>query len=497
MQRQPNILFITTDQQRGDCLSCDGHPVLQTPYLDELASLGCRFEHAYTAVPSCVPARTAIMTGMDQWNHGLLSMPKVDYMVHPTTLPRELSREGYQTLAVGKMHFHPQRAHKGFDYMVLDESSRADKKYNFVSDYHQWFAKNKEAGYGYRDHSLGWNSWMARPTHLPEHLHPTYWTAEESIRLLRNRDPVRPFFLWMSFARPHSPYDAPEVYFNRYLDDPDIPKAVVGDWSARFDVPAQATDAMYGRRPEKDIMRARAGYYGNINFIDDQIGRVLYELGKMEPDARRNTLVVFTSDHGDMLGDHCKWRKTCAYEGAARIPFLIAYPEDWDLPRGEVYGQPVELRDVMPTLLDAAGATIPPSVDGGSLLDISRDKAENWREFLQGEHNRNDEFGMQYVTDGKEKFIWFHRSGEEQFFDLVNDPMECRNLAGDPAYEQRIALWRRRLAEINENRGDPRGKDGHLVPHEDDSQFSRSPNCRKWEKRGEEKRRRLGTLPPQ
>lgn len=485
---RPHILFITTDQQRGDCLSCDGHPVLETPYLDELASRGCRFTHAYSAVPSCVPARTAMLTGMDQWNHGLLSMPKVEYREFPATLPGELTRAGYQTRAVGKMHFKPQRAHYGFEHMILDESSRRDP--GFISDYHQWFDGAKQGPYGYRDHSVGWNSWMARPTHLPEHLHPTHWTAAEAIRFLHHRDPVRPFFMWLSFARPHSPYDAPKVYFDRYDGHPDIPLPVVGDWAARFDQPTADTDAQWGRRPERDVRRARAGYYGNINFIDDQIGLVLYELRKLGPEIAQNTLVVFTSDHGDMIGDHHRWRKSCAYEGAARIPFLIAYPESWDLPRGEVYEQPIELRDVMPTLLDAAGVEIPESVDGRSLLDIARGEAADWREFIQGEHVRNDDMAMQYVTDGKEKFVWLFRTGKEQFFDLVQDPLECRNLAGQPGEAKRIDRWRRRLAEINERRGDPRGKNGQLIPHDEVDAFSRSPNCDRWEERGREALRR-------
>ena len=172
---RPNIILITTDQQRGDCLGCDGHSVIETPYLDELAEDGARFPHAYTSVPSCTPARAGILTGMDQWNHGRLTMTGADPLEYPATLPGELAKAGYHTQAVGKMHFAPQRRLYGFHNMVLDESGRREG--DFISDYHEWFHENKDGPYGYRDHSVDWNSWMARPSHLPEHLHPSWWTA--------------------------------------------------------------------------------------------------------------------------------------------------------------------------------------------------------------------------------------------------------------------------------------------------------------------------------
>ena len=153
---RPNIILITTDQQRGDCLGCDGHSVIETPYLDELAEDGARFPHAYTSVPSCTPARAGILTGMDQWNHGRLTMTGADPLEYPATLPGELAKAGYHTQAVGKMHFAPQRRLYGFHNMVLDESGRREG--DFISDYHEWFDENKDGPYGYRDHSVDWNS---------------------------------------------------------------------------------------------------------------------------------------------------------------------------------------------------------------------------------------------------------------------------------------------------------------------------------------------------
>ncbi|NKB72344.1 MAG: arylsulfatase [Candidatus Latescibacteria bacterium] len=485
MARRPHLLLITTDQQRGDCLGCDGHPVLETPYLDQLAEGGARFPHAYTSVPSCTPARAGIITGMDQWNHGRLTMSGSDALEYPATLPGELARAGYHTQAVGKMHHAPQRRLYGFHHMVLDESGR--RAPGFISDYHQFFERHKEGQYGYRDHSVEWNSWMARPSHLPEHLHPTHWTASEGVKFLEQRDPTKPFFMWLSFARPHSPYDAPQVYYDMYIDNPDIPPAAVGDWAAPYDRKVADVNAPRSHRTKAETHRARAGYYGNITFIDHQIGRVLHEFGRLDPEGLANTLIVFTSDHGDMMGDHHHWRKTYGYEGSARVPFIVRWPTAWKMPGNQVLEQPVEMRDIMPTLLDAAGVDIPDSVDGSSLLPLGQEEEVPWRSFVQGEHTTcyDREHGMQYVTDGREKYIWFHHTGQEQFFDLVEDPLECCDLAADPREQSRIDVWRQRLAKVNEERGDPRGQDGELVP-QDDGAIALSPNYYQWRDRARE-----------
>ncbi len=474
--RRPNLLLITTDQQRGDCLGCAGHPALETPYLDQLAAEGVRFRRAYTTVPACTPARAALLTGMDQWHHGRLSMTGGDPLEFPATMPGELARAGYHTQAVGKMHFAPQRRLYGFHHMVLDESGRRQGR--FVSDYHRWFEEHREGAYGYRDHSIDWNSWMARPSHLPEHLHPTHWTASEAIRFLQDRDPSKPFFLWLSFARPHSPYDPPQVYYEMYRDHPALPEPYIGEWAAEFGVANDDVNAPFTRRSDREVRRARAAYYGSITFIDHQIGRVLYELQHWDRAEYDNTFILFTSDHGDMVGDHFHWRKTYAYEGSARVPLLCRWPRGWDLPRGQAVDHVAELRDVMPTLLDAAGLDMPPSVDGQSLLRAVR--GEPWREWLMGEYTscyRKDQ-GMQYVTDGREKYIWFHHTGRERLFNLVADPGELHDLAGEAALRPHLERWRGVLAEVNERRGDPRGQGGRLVVQE--QALALSPYYERW-----------------
>ncbi|MBI5393924.1 MAG: arylsulfatase [Verrucomicrobia bacterium] len=474
---RPNLLLITTDQHRGDCLSCENHHVLETPNLDALAERGYRFTRAYSAVPSSTPARAAILTGMDQWNHGRLTMAGTDALEFPQTLPGGLAAAGYQTQAVGKMHFFPPRRLHGFHHLVLEEEGRAAE--GFECDYLAWFERNKDGDYSPRSHGVDLHSWVARPSHLPEHLHPTYWTASEGIRFVKNRDASRPFFLWLSFSRPHSPYDPPRTYFEMYAGA-DIPKPPVGDWAKEFEERIADVNAPFSRRPWPQTRRALAAYYGSVTFVDHQIGRFLAEVAQLDPKLLANTLILFTSDHGDMLGDHHHWRKTHAYEGSARVPFIVRPPENWNLAGNRTMEQLIELRDVLPTFWEAAGLKTPATVDGASVLPLLRDPRAEWREFIQGEHTvcyLND-YGMQYITDGRRKYIWFHHTGRERFFDLTADPQELRDLGNEPGARVRVFEWRKRLAEINERRGDPRGKHGELVVQQ--RALALSPHYAQW-----------------
>jgi arylsulfatase A-like enzyme len=232
-----------------------------------------------------------------------------------------------------------------------------------------------------------------------------------------------------------------------------LPPPAVGDWAQANAVPQPGLDrrAWKGRLEPEQQRRAMAGYLGCIANIDYQLGYLAEMLaGK---GLWQNTLVLFTADHGDMMGDHHMHRKSYAYEGSARIPFAIRYPTGSDLPTGS-FGQVVGLRDVMPTLLEAAETVIPQSVTGRSVF--SAVKGEKWREFFHGEHSPCYalEHGMHYLTDGREKYIWYPVTGEEQFFDLTTDRKELHNLVGDNEAKQRIGAWRKRLVELLGRRGD-------------------------------------------
>ena len=483
MPMRPNIVVIVTDQQRSDCVGY-ANPVLETPYLDDLASQGVKFSRCYTASPSCLPSRAAMMTGMDQWTHGRLGGGAgYDALDFPATLAGELMKAGYHTQSIGKSDQFPRRALYGFFNAVQDSTGRG-----LETDYKIWLREQTAGKFGDLDHGLEWNSWMARPSHLPEHLHPTYWTASEAVKFIERRDPTCPFFLWLSFSRPHAPYDPPPVYFDMYKDNPDIPMPPQGDWAEIYDEPITSITAWKGRATDAQVHRTRAAYYGAISFIDHQVGRFLYEFGRLERAAMRNTFFVFTSDHGDMLGDHCLWRKGYSYDGSSRIPFFIKYPDTWSEARGGVCDEIIEVRDIMPTVLDAAAVDIPDCVDGKSVIPLARGEPTDWREYLQGEqtnlHGREN--GMQFIVNKREKYTWFHHTGKEQYFDLIEDPQECHDLAGNPAAKDRIEAMRSLLARVNEERGDPRGQGGKLVVQPDGA-FLRSPNYAKWKARADER----------
>ena len=445
---RPNIIFILTDQMRGDCMSCDGHPVVETPNLDHFAAHGARFQHAYTAVPSCIPARSTIMTGMNQWHTGVLGMGHGQGPIpndFPHTLAGELASAGYHTHLVGKGHFTPQRAGMGFQSHELDESGRmiAD---GLKDEYRAWFDKEKKRDITPDDHGVFWNSWIGRPWHTEEYLHPTAWTMSRAIHFISQHDKEQPFFLNISFARPHSPYVPPQPYFDMY-ERHETPPPHIGDWADMHDNPFDAADvnAWHGKISARRIHRGRSGYYGEISFIDTQIGRLKNWLERHQPDTLRDGWIIFTSDHGDMVGDHHLWRKTYAYEGSARIPLIVCPPADkQSLVKNRVVDEVAELRDIMPTILEAAGVAMPPTVDGRSLIPLMQETRPAWRRYIHGEHCwcYSHEQEMQYVTDGHRKFIWLPRIDMAQFFNLDEDPGECRNLIDDPTYADETAQWK-------------------------------------------------------
>jgi arylsulfatase len=465
---QPNIILILVDQMRGDCMESDGNPHIETPNLDYLAAAGTRFRHAYTAVPSCIPARSTLMTGQNQWHTGVLGMGAGQGPIpndFPHTLAGELSQAGYQTHLVGKGHFTPQRAKMGFESHELDESGRMFTD-GLKDEYRTWFDREKRRDITPDDHGVNWNSWISRPWHAEEYLHPTAWTMSRAMHFISQRDRQRPFFLNISFARPHSPFVPPAHYFDMYYHA-ETPLPSIGDWAARHDKPEDAVDpnAWRGKKSKRQIHRARSGYYGEITFIDTQIGRLMNWFGRYQRDAFADTWFIFTSDHGEMLGDHHLWRKTYAYEGSARIPFIVMPPRRGPKASRNVADEVVELRDIMPTILDAAGIEIPKTVDGSSVIPLTQNPASDWRRYIHGEHctcySREQE--MQYVTDGKRKFVWLPRVDEMQFFNLEEDPGECHNRIDAAEYQAEIAVWRGYLIQELAARTCGWVKDGELV----------------------------------
>lgn len=455
MATRPNILLICVDEMRGDCLSALKHPVVQTPNLDNLFRTGVLFSSAYTSCPSCIPARTALHTGLSTRSHGKGSRKSNDTEVYDHMLAGEFAKAGYYAQAVGKMHVSPMRRLWGFHHIELHDGylrAQRRKAENETDDYVPWLRQRAGSEADFVEHGLDCNSSMiSRPWHLAEAFHPTNWVVSRSIDFLRRRDPTMPFFLFMSFAAPHPPLAPPQAYLDSYLSA-DIPDCPVGDWADTADKNRDGLNptAFRGIVNKAMLKQAKAGYYGLITHIDHQIGRFLVAM--QEFGVRNNTIILFTSDHGDMLGDHHFFRKGLPYEGSAKVPFILFDPTGTlKLKKGFVCDDPVELMDVMPTLLEAAGIPVPDTVEGASVLRSARGNNENWRDYVLGEYDRGI-LPHYYLTDGKEKYIWFTRSGKEQLFDLREDPQECMNLAGSSAHAARLQLWRQRLVRELEGR---------------------------------------------
>lgn len=459
---KPNILYLMTDQHRGDCLGCAGNKLIRTPNLDSIAAEGVLFSNAYSSTPSCTPARSGILTGLSPWHHGMLGYGRVAGQ-YPFELPQAMRDAGYYLFGIGKMHWYPQKKLRGYHGLLVDESGRAETP-GFVSDYRLWFRQqapdlNPDAT------GIGWNDYRAKAYALPERLHPTTWTADRAVEFIEGYNRSEPFMLKVSFARPHSPYDPPQRFLDMYKTE-DMPAPHKGDWADRYaphDDPPNPNQ-WHGDLGIRQTQESRRAYYGSITFIDEQIGRILAAL--KERGIYDNTMIVFFADHGDMLGDHNLWRKTYAYEGSAKIPMILRWPSSMGMDdrRGGKRSQPVELRDILPTFLDAAGAPMPSHLDGKSLLDPVRGRTDGWRPFIDLEHSMcygNDHWTA--LTDGKQKYIYYAYDGREQLFDLEKNPGECHDLAGESDWQDALKRWRQRMVTHLSQRGPEFVENGNLA----------------------------------
>lgn len=455
----PNLLLITTDQQRADTLPPDAPSFLRVPHLQHLQHEGTTFSRAYADNPICVPSRTSIMTGNTVAEHGMLHNGETsDHIDRTTSLPSRLRGLGYQTAAIGKMHFHPPRARHGFDEMLLPD------------DYLAWIRATASLTQP-MTHGLGQNELHPTLATVPEGLTLTSWIAEQSLRYIRDRrDPTVPFFLWTSFSKPHPPLDPPEPYYSMYRHKP-VPTPVVGRWAASADEP----EALRRQRDRErvaslstDVLtEARAAYYGLITQIDYNVGRIL--AGLQDTGDLADTLILFASDHGELLGDHNLVHKALFLEPAARVPFVLRPPLSWGLVPGGECRVPVTLADVLPTLVGAAGGDPPDGTEGRDLLAVLRDEANVADRAIEGMsagYNADVTAPIWLgLTDGRWKYIWYPEGPAEQLFDLADDPGECHDLARDPAHTAVRAELHQRLVARHRQRGSPVLDGGELPRH--------------------------------
>ena len=490
-----NVLLIVVDQWRGDCVPhlqrADGRePVLRTPNLDRLCGEGTTFRNHVTTTVPCGPARASLLTGLYQMNHRACQNT-VPLDSRHDTLPRAVRRAGWEPALVGYTTTTPDPRTTG----------PADPRFTVLGDTMDGWRAVGEFGPGH-DAYFGWlahqgyalpanreDIWLPEgegavpgathlPARIPAHLSDSAYFTERALSYLKGRDGL-PFFLHLGYYRPHPPFVASAPYHAIYAPAdmaPPVRAESAEAEAAQHPLLAfylhnslnskffHGADGMVHVLDEAAVRQARATYFGMMTEVDDQVGRVLAWLD--ETGQWDETLVVFTSDHGEQLGDHHLLGKVGYFDESFRIPLVIKAPGEAG---GAIVDAPTESIDVMPTLLDWLGAPIPPAVDGRSVLGFVRGAAPaDWRTELHYEYDFRDshysqpetalglgmdEASLCVVQDADWKYVHF-AALPPLLFDLRRDPHQFRNLAADPAhaatvrdYAQRALSWRLRHAD--------------------------------------------------
>mmetsp|Transcript_123280 Transcript_123280/g.348352 ORF Transcript_123280/g.348352 Transcript_123280/m.348352 type:complete len:528 (+) Transcript_123280:129-1712(+) len=475
----PNILFLMMDQHRHDALGSGAH----TPNLDSLAADGAQFVVHYTSTPTCTPARAAILTGRSPWRHGMLGYNVAVAPHYPRELPVMMAASGLMTAVVGKDHFgwdaktNRPVAH-GFETLqIYDGLGTGFKGSVEFDDYDQWFQKQRPGQDPLKSGGVGWNDWVGTVYAYEEWLHPTAWTGRLAVERLKEMAASgKPFFLKVSFHRPHAPNDPPERFLNATPSPKRPPARSEDGWDTKFRTcPHHHRHySCCGEVLADQLDFTRRAYLANVAFVDEQIGLILQALETSG--AKENTFILYTSDHGDMRNDHYLWRKSFPYEGSAKIPLIVRWPRSLDSALGSQRDITVEavteLRDIFPTFLDVVGqwnSTVEGEFDGRPLTWLLRGGGKKWRSWIDMEHNvycgGQMDNHWNALTDGHVKYIFHASDASETFFNLTADPQETRDLAADNRYEEAIKLWRGRMVQQfeTEGRGGVWVKDGKLM----------------------------------
>ena len=433
-----NVLFILSDQHSRRVTGCYGNPVVRTPNLDALAAQGTRFGSAYCQTPICVPARASLATGryahtIDSWDN---ATPYVG--TEAASWGHRLVAKGHKVTTIGKLHYRKVGDPSGFPDQriplhVLDG----------IGDLYGLLREKMPVRPQSRNQVLEARAGEA------EYIRYDRGTAQAAIRWLREegQNANRPWALMVSFATPHFPLVVPEPYFNLYpLDSLPLPvQSRPEEWSRHpvleLQRRLQALDKPFD---ERTIRNAMAAYYGLVTFLDEQIGIVLQALG--DAGFAENTRIIYTSDHGEMLGEHGCWWKSVMYEGAAAVPLIVAGP---DIPAGKLVNTPAMLVDIFPSIVQAVGAEFAPEdadLPGVSLFRLARE-ADKPRTAFSEYHAIFSPSGVFMLRNARYKYI--HYLGyPAQLFDLVADPDETQDLAGDPRHADTLTACERELRSI-------------------------------------------------
>lgn len=429
-KRRPNVLLIMADQLSAPFLSLHGGPAI-TPNIDRLAGRGTVFSSAYSNSPLCAPARFAMMSG--QLNSKIGAYDNASEF--PSSIPtyaHHLRSAGYQTTLVGKMHFvGPDQLH-GFEERLTTDIYPAD--FGWTPN---WADPDGRFDWWFHNMDSVINAGVADVSNQLDYDDDVGYQAVRKLRDLARTPDDRPWMMTASFTHPHDPYVARQEFWDLY-DHDDIPLPVVGLPSdddldphsrrLRHVITADTTDVT-----DEQVRNARHAYLANISYVDDHVGQMLAVLDLH--DMADDTIVIFTSDHGDMLGERGLWYKMSYFEHSARIPMIVSIPGQRS---GAVNSTHVSLLDIAPTLLDIAGVEAPSILDGSSMLPLLDAESDPERTVVGEYLGEGAVAPIFMIRRGSRKFIWSEPDGA-QLFDLATDPSELNNLVGQVEFMDEVA----------------------------------------------------------
>jgi len=436
---KPNVLFIAADDLNND-LGTYGHPMVKSPNIDRLAARGVRFDRAYNQFPLCSPSRTSLMTGLRPDTTQVYDLQKHFRSVLPdvVTLSQLFQRNGYTAARVGKIYHYGNPGQIGTD--GLDDPKSWNRVVNpkGVDRDEEQVLTNHTPNRG-----LG-SSLSLYASPAPDERHTDGLVASETIKLIeQSKD--QPFFIAAGFYRPHCPYIAPKKYFDLYPIEKIAAPQSSADELANIPQPALWTNPPHFGVSVQAQREAIQAYYASISFLDANVGRLLDALDRLR--LTDNTIVIFWSDHGYLLGQHGQWMKMSLFEGSARNPLIIAGP---GVVKGRASGRTVELVDIYPTLADLCGlAETPKNLAGRSLRPLLKNPNAKWDKPAITQVRRGggqDAFMGYSVRNERWRYTeWDEGKRGVELYDEVNDPREARNLANDPKYAKIAAGMKKML----------------------------------------------------
>ena len=411
--KKPNILFLMTDQHSMRVLGSYGNQIIKTPNLDKLANEGVVFKSNYSQNPICLPSRASLITGKMPSSLGIFGNDGI--LSEKTTMATVFKAQGYEVAWLGKEHWGATNAEVGFGNLNAEAHEAFKEKYRPLNNLRKNIGRLPQNASAYK---------------LSENEDYEALVTDHAIKFLENNT-TKTFFLGVSFKKPHFPFMCHQKYFDLYKDIVDLPE-VTPDMIEALSINEKKTIEKYklDEMSSAEIKHARAMYYGMVTYIDEQFGRVLEKLNELG--LRENTIIVYTSDHGEMAGEHGLWYKNSFLEASVAAPLIFSYPKT--LPVNKKINASSMLLDIFPTLCDLSDIGQPNDLEGKSLLPLMNgiENADNSDRVAYSEMYRSSTGIM--VRKGKWKYIRYN-SEKEYLYDIDTDPREINNLINSTQHQ--------------------------------------------------------------